>query len=1210
MKIFLTLALFCSAVFAQTKLEELKANYRAQSASCIVAKCHADIEASQNIHKSQSVRIGCVFCHGGDAQAREADVAHAGNKGQRAKSKGQRLYAEWLKLDYATVKHLNPGDLRVADETCGPCHASEVLRVKKSMMATSALLWGGASYNNGILPNKNYLLGEAYTPLKIDDRESKMVGAKINQWPQYSANQMKRFGVRDFLLPLPRWEVMQPGDNFRSFERGGLIDRINPSNIGIPNPLNLPGKPDNKLSDRGLGTQLYISSPVLNLHKTRLNDPHLWLPGTNDKPGDYRASGCTACHIIYANDRSRIAAGPWAERQHAKSQQSNTPAIQQSNQPLIHQFTTAIPTSQCMTCHMHQPNGFLNTYLGFQMWDYETEGKWFYPRARGKSDRELLEFNPEEAVLRGKWGDDDFLRDVSKLNAQMTNGQFADYHGHGWNFRAVFKKDRKGNLLDKDGKIIPENSPHKFHGLQTLTGNPRCAKPECATTQKAVHLVDIHAERGLHCVDCHFERDSHGNGNLYGEFHNAVEIQCQDCHGDFEASATLRTSGVPTRLVGNTRLDDLGKGKTPFGERRFIKRGDAITQRSMLYENVVWQVPQIVLTQNEKARRAHFQKNADGELAHAAQKMDCASCHNSWITNCFGCHLPQQANWMQKSKHYEGETTRNWTSYNPQVLRDDALILCVGPTTDGNKISPARSSSALMLSSRNADREQIYNQQAPISSAGFSSQAFNSHAPHTVRKTETRGCTDCHLSEANDNNAWLAATYLQGTNFVNFIGKYAYVATGEHGVEAVKVTEDAEPQAVIGSYLHRLAFNEKYSDKNKQSEKLETSHHHSGLVNDVAVRGEYLYAACGPEGLRVFDVANIDNKGFSERIVTAPVSSRGQNTQVKTANAVAVVLPTTQPIDYDQNLWIRTNYPENQERRLHELYRYVYVVDKEEGLILVDVGVLADRDPENNFLTRTMLEISDTPQKKSARIPAKGANTLAIAGVNFYIAAQEGVLLYNLDTPTRPRLRATLRGLRNPKSIAVQFRYAFVLDDEGLHVLDITSPEQMRLVPNNTIKLREAYSVTLARTYAYVAAGRDGLVIVDIENPERIRIAQKLNLNPEGENDVRRIEITAAYAGIFGYVADGVNGFKVLQLTSPESQDYLGFSPRPRPRVIAWKKTHSPALAIAKGIERDRAVDESGNQISVFGRLGSRPMTLEEQKKLYEKGGRGWRVKE
>ena len=39
------------------------------------------------------------------------------------------------------------------------------------------------------------------------------------------------------------------------------------------------------------------------------------------------------------------------------------------------------------------------------------------------------------------------------MNPKLKDTQFADYHGHGWNFRAVFKRDRDGNLLDAEGNI-------------------------------------------------------------------------------------------------------------------------------------------------------------------------------------------------------------------------------------------------------------------------------------------------------------------------------------------------------------------------------------------------------------------------------------------------------------------------------------------------------------------------------------------------------------------------------------------------------------------------------------------------------------------------------------------------------------------------------------------------------------------------------------
>ncbi len=65
----------------------------------------------------------------------------------------------------------------------------------------------------------------------------------------------------------------------------------------------------------------------------------------------------------------------------------------------------------------------------------------------------------------------------------------------------------------------------------------------------------------------------------------------------------------------------------------------------------------------------------------------------------------------------------------------------------------------------------------------------------------------------------------------------------------------------------------------------------------------------------------------------------------------------------------------------------------------------------------------------------------------------------------------------------------------------------------------------------------------------------------------------------------------------------MGFSPVPNPRLIATYPTKSPAIAVGRGLDRDRVVDESGNQTIVFGRRGSRPFHLDEMKKFYETDG-------
>ena len=147
--------------------------------------------------------------------------------------------------------------------------------------------------------------------------------------------------------------------------------------------------------------------------------------------------------------------------------------------------------------------------------------------------------------------------------------------------------------------------------------------------------------------------------------------------------------------------------------------------------------------------------------------------------------------------------------------------------------------------------------------------------------------------------------------------------------------------------------------------------------------------------------------------------------------------------------------------------------------------------------------------------------------------------------------------------------------------------------------LADAHRLYVARTYAYVAGGAEGLVIVNVTKPMAPIIYRKESFGGK-MNDVRDVIVGSTNASLFAYVADGRNGLKVIQLTSPASQpNFYGFSPAPIPELIAWARTPSPALAMSKGLDRDRAVDETGGQIAVFGRLGSRPFTRSEMNRLF-----------
>ena len=187
------------------------------------------------------------------------------------------------------------------------------------------------------------------------------------------------------------------------------------------------------------------------------------------------------------------------------------------------------------------------------------------------------------------------------------------------------------------------------------------------------------------------------------------------------------------------------------------------------------------------------------------------------------------------------------------------------------------------------------------------------------------------------------------------------------------------------------------------------------------------------------------------------------------------------------------------------------------------------------------------------------------------------------------------------RASALQFRYLFVVDDVGLTTVDVTDPERPRHVGTARVPLADAKRVYVARTYAYVAAGRQGLAIVDVEKPVEPKLYMAYTADGKLD-DANDVVVGTTNASLFAYVADGANGLKVIQLTAPDTQPkFYGFSPEPRPRLIAWRNTASPALAVSKGLDRDRAVDETGGQIAVFGRIGSRPFTLDEMKKFYQR---------
>lgn len=1139
-------------------LQQTDAQAQAKSAGCVT--CHKGVEP---MHDSKLVRLGCTDCHGGCATTTIKEQAHVHPRFPErwpTTANPERTFALLNNENPDFIRFINPGDWRAARKSCGTagCHEKEVSVNFKSLHGHSSMVPGSALYNNGSLPNKVYRYGESYGP---DGRPQ-----RIFSTPRPTAADVYYKGVLPFLDPLPRFEITQPGNIFRVLE-------IN----------------NNATSERGPGTDFRVDAVFINVVKTKLNDPTMVFLGTNDHPGDYRSSGCTSCHVPYANDRDSAHSAHFAKfgNRGMTGGIDDTIPKDEPGHPVRHKLTRAIPSSQCLSCHFHQGSGALANYYGYMWWDYESNSDDVYKRFGPPGLSGHVGGDMYTGVFGGPKHPD--MPDFAPiLNPVIKANQFADFHNAGWPMQAVYKRDKKGRLVDAKDQIIPDDAPD-WH-------------------KRVVHLADVHMEKGMHCVDCHFYQDTHGNGKIYGAMIDETEINCKDCHGTIRERANLKTSNANG---GN----NLALSRTGFGTLRFVRRGDKLFQRSAVTPDQEWEIVQVMDTitpgnphYSEQARLAKTMHrdgqtwgvvpNSEAELAHSNSKLTCYACHTSWNTTCSGCHLDAYTNLKTPNLHYEGEISKVYAAYNPEAMRSDGFALGINGTVQGHKVSPVRSASGVIVSARDGNRAMVVHQQPTVSAEGQSGHAFTPNPPHTVRTKETQRCTNCHVSKADDNNAMLAQVLGFGCRGVDMIGRYVWVAEKGKGIEAVRVTEGDEfPQPVIGSDFHRVLNGDGYQKHEAHGGVLtEAWGHKSHNAYAIQKYGEWALVADGEEGFRVYDIANVANKNVAQRIVESPLSPAGQWLRVKSRCATAVGLASVLPTDTH-----RTHMPENEEQPVHPIYNYAFVTDFYEGLIVVDIHTLVDGNPSNNFLRR-----ADTYNPGGM---LDEAVAIRVCGTHAYVLTlKNGLVVLDVSCPTSPQIVAVLgeNALVHPRAIDIQFRYAFICDCEGLKVVDITHPEQPHMVAS--VPLADARGVCVMRTYAYVAAGAQGLAIIDVERPTH-PVVQELYSADGCINDATAVVTATAYASLYAYVADGQNGLRVIQLTTPlENSDAKGFSPTPRPKLIASYHTKGFANALSEGMPRDRYVDEDGNQIGVFGRRGSRPFNRLELQRMYLREGNLYQV--
>lgn len=108
--------------------------------------CHQGIEQAHGPIPADE----CVVCHGGDATVASKDAAHVPVPDNWEQVRGTGLppaphgfirdFApdQLDQIDPAYLRFINPGDIRVVDQTCGLCHPDQVSTMPTSIMVTNA----------------------------------------------------------------------------------------------------------------------------------------------------------------------------------------------------------------------------------------------------------------------------------------------------------------------------------------------------------------------------------------------------------------------------------------------------------------------------------------------------------------------------------------------------------------------------------------------------------------------------------------------------------------------------------------------------------------------------------------------------------------------------------------------------------------------------------------------------------------------------------------------------------------------------------------------------------------------------------------------------------------------------------------------------------------------------------------------------------------
>ncbi len=680
--------------------------------------------------------IACNVCHGGDPSGHDKDSSHVppppqiGDRDHQQSNQfaffnrltqtgidklpnytvGGRLYTP---LEY--LQFINPGDLRVVEQGrgCGQCHSNHADVVSGSLLATSAGIFSGAKYAIG-----------ADSDVLESDGMYQDTAADL-AWRAETDNDgvLSRFGDVLRMLEVPVYS--RHGDT-------------SPNAIFNNDDYLAAALNDDVLADGRVVSDSALEHLLTEQTSFTCGDCHLGSAGANNRSGDYRSAGCTACHMPYSLGGRSGSADPNID----KFEPLDPDDIDPGELPHVRSHRI-VSVAQTLANGAHVDG----------MDDYTCAG------CHQGSNRTVMQY----------WG------------IRLDQNQDVRF-GHQYPSQPASHVDTRNDdrLFDP---VVGNNEFNGRNGRQYLLfedydDDDRDDTPE-----------DVHYEAGMGCIDCHGSFDLHGGdvndpatASLASRMEHSVAIRCESCHGGVNGYATTvagtRPDGTPGQLAvdaeGNV-LDHVYVGDDGHfwmrskltGATHYVSQ----TRDTVVNTNVIHPVNNRPIY---NAKASYAMGRADGNPATGigplqtggvphgfthTENMNCVSCHASWTNTCMGCHL--EGEYRAGGGRFSNITGERivFDEAEAQFVYQSPVPFQLGINPRG-KITQVSSNTKMFFrwEDRQNNRSDVFafsdrNSNGNDPAKAFAALGHNAMMAHSVRGRVTpenegpRYCAACHLTD-------------------------------------------------------------------------------------------------------------------------------------------------------------------------------------------------------------------------------------------------------------------------------------------------------------------------------------------------------------------------------------------------------------------------------------------------------------------------------